>query len=695
MKLQGLFKFAGPILLTLLAMALAHNRMDVKTEHLVTHDEQGQYIGYRQSKWLEKFKRPKPPKSHYGKPKAYFKAPKPQYGAPVTTHYTPPQASYYENPYKSQYPAQPSYVPSAARPPQVNYFQNPLPYNQPQAVYRTPASNPSHPSFSQPEVQNNPAVPVYQEPVNSNPTQPPLNYVPSQPVSPASAVYTPPVNTNPTQPLFGPSGLVNDAVPSEAEDYRNQIHPSSEPTPDYVPSHPVNPTPTAYVPPVTHNQQEPHNHPEPAIVTPLKDYKEQINNNPPQFAVSHQEPLNDPTVQDYRAPENEESQQYSLDHVPSEPVNPSVYQLPVENNPGQLPFSHPEPVNNSPLSNFEELANNNPLQSSYSQPEPVNQPQPSYEHREPTNNSPQGLGEHVIDNPPQPPHGHHEFANSPPTPHRPQPPHIHQEFVNSPQPPHSPQPVHSPQQAHIHQEFANSPQLPHSPPVPHSPQPPHSHPDVANNQPISGHSEKVNNNLPQPFHAHQEAIPNHPRPSSHGHSNPNNTPSPVHENPSQSFYSQQGPVNNPPPSHFAASIKNNPPQASLDYIPSNPSHNHEGTAFNQPHAVQELQQPAHTEAPHSTPKPLSHNGPAQDSFFPTEATSQHPTTSSPVVPMEHQASLNFPNSPFSTNVEEEISPLFYNEFRKSERNQQDPDAGFFEFGIFPKSNSFFLQNYRG
>ncbi|KZS13536.1 Uncharacterized protein APZ42_021312, partial [Daphnia magna] len=424
MRLQGLFKFVGPILLMLLAMALANNRMDVKAEQLVTHGEQGQYIGYRQSKWLEKFKRPKPSKSHYGKPKAYFNAPKPQYSAPVTTHYTPPQVNYYENPtpYKSQYPAQPSYVPSAARPTQANYFPNPSLYNQHQAVYRTPAGNPSHPSFSKPEPQNNLPAPVYQEPGNSNPAQPPSNYIPSQPVNP-------PVYNNPTQPLFGPSGPVNAPVHSETEDYRNQVNiqPSSQPIPDYVPSHPVNPAPAVYVPPVTNNQQEPYSHSEPAIITPLKDYKETINNNQPQFAFSHPELVNDPSVQDYRAPVKEEPQQHSLDYIPSEPVNPSVYQSPVENNPGQLPFSHTEPENDSPLSNYEELVelvNNNPLQLSYSRPEPVNQPQPSYGHHEPTNNSPQGLGEQDIDNPPQPPHGHQEFANSP------QPAHSHQEFAN-------------------------------------------------------------------------------------------------------------------------------------------------------------------------------------------------------------------------------------------------------------------------
>jgi hypothetical protein len=53
---------------------------------------------------------------------------------------------------------------------------------------------------------------------------------------------------------------------------------------------------------------------------------------------------------------------------------------------------------------------------------------------------------------------------------------------------------------------------------------------------------------------------------------------------------------------------------------------------------------------------------------------------------------------FSPPADHEIPPLFYNDYKKTEKIKsaaQEDSNGFFEFGIFPKSNSFFLQNYKG
>lgn len=614
-------------------MVLADNRMDVKVDQLVTHEEQGQQTGYRQSKWLEKFKRPKPAKSHYGKPKAHFRAPRPYHGAPVTTHYTPQQTSYYQNPtpYKTAYPPQPTYVPtlSAGGPPKVNYYQNVSPYNGPQVAYRTPANSPSHPSFSKPEGENSPPAPAYQELVNSNPVQPHLNYIPSQPVIPQSPVYTPPVNTHPLHPPFSQPGNVDGSVHSEPADYRNPENSQPpQPTPDYVPSNPENPLPAVYLPPVTNNQKESYSHAEPAIIKPLEDFKEIINNNSPQLSHGHLEQVNNPSVQDHRAPVSEEPSQHSVDNIAFEPVNPLIYEPPVDNNPGQFPFSHSESVNNSPLPNYEELSHNNPLESSFSQLEPVNDNplEQSFDHQEPINNTPPGYGEPTNDSPLEPSYSQQESTNS---------------------------------------------QLP------------------------SNFNEQVNINLPQVFHGQMETIDSNPVQPSFGHPDVMDNQPSFHSNPSQSFYSEQELVDSVPLSHFEGPLNNDAPNPSFDYIPSEISYSNKEPVYKQPFHVEESPQPAHIEVPQSTPKTQGHNIPTQDSFLSTEAPSFHSSTTSPVASTESETLLDFPHSPFSTNVEGDTPPLFFDEFTKSERENQDPDTGFFEFGIFPKSNSFFLQNYRG
>jgi hypothetical protein len=163
---------------------------------------------------------------------------------------------------------------------------------------------------------------------------------------------------------------------------------------------------------------------------------------------------------------------------------------------------------------------------------------------------------------------------------------------------------------------------------------------------------------------------------------------PVSPNPPQQPYTPV--VNNIPQQHHSELVGNNAPEELTDYL-----------------------KPVHTEAPPnpsetSTTNYNSYDSPVdfppasveEQSFFSPPQTAPDyddspvnpPVVSSPVA----HSRPTFTEGEFSPAVAD--SPIFYSDYTPAEKVKSandDSNKGFFEFGIFPKSNSFFLQNYRG